>query len=364
MKKPKRLDLLGIDAGRPLSGPETIHVDITNGCNTNCITCWDHSPLLLRPRSSAWKRRRAEVADVVALLDDAMGMGALRAVILSGMGDPMTHPDVYAMIEAIKARGLHLTIITNLVPADPARLLALDVDQLLIGVHAASEAAYLAFHPNFSPREWAKLGAALEVFAAAGRRYKHVQVVARVNAHELPAMIRFAARYRAGQVNFKLASLGEGTEACRITEAQREELLSDLVPEARRQAERLAVASNLDVFEAQLRAGGAATAPIAEVGCFMGYVYARVLVDGTVLFCCNTEVVVGHLDEAPLSALWEGERWNAFRDRMRAGDYLPSCAQCGKLNQNVALGRRFAEAFGEARLAEVTGRGGARGGEA
>jgi hypothetical protein len=41
---------------------------------------------------------------------------------------------------------------------------------------------------------------------------------------------------------------------------------------------------------------------------------------------------------------------------MRRGEYFPSCNQCGKLNQNVKIGRAFGRAFGEERLLRVTGR--------
>ena len=348
--------LAGLDEGRVRIGPRSIHVDVTNACNTNCITCWDHSPLLERPRSAEWKRQAVSAAGLEALLDDVLGLGGLEAVVVSGMGDPFTHRDVYRLIEAVKARGLHLTIITNLIPADPERLLALGVDQLLIGIHAASEEAYRAFHPSFRGDEWARLHQALARFKAAGRRFKHVQVICRVNAHELVDMVRLAWRYGAERVNFKLAGLKDGTEAARISEPQRAALLTELVPEARQVADGLGVVTNLDVFSAQLGAGGAATAPIAEVGCFMGQAYARVLVDGTVLYCCNTDVVVGSLaDGTRFSELWDGPAWNALRARLREGRYFPSCDQCGKLNQNVKLGRKFARLYGEDRLRQVTG---------
>ena len=352
------LKLAGIEAGRPLLGPETVHIDVTNGCNTNCITCWDHSPLLHAPRLAAWKRQRVEAEAVEALLDDVRSLGGLTAVILSGMGDPFTHPEIYRLIGAVKSRGLHVTLITNLIPADPARVLEHGVDQLLIGVHAATKGPYRAFHPSFKGDEWARLLGMLRRFQAAGRRYKHVQVVSRVNCHELVEMVRFAGEYSAAQVNFKLASLRDGTEACRITEEQRRALAEDLVPAARELAATLGVSHNLDVFADQLRAGGAATAAIADIGCFMGYVYSRILVDGTVLYCCNTDVAVGTLAAgARFSELWTGEAWSALRARMRRGDYFESCNQCGKLNQNVKLARRFAGVYGEARLREVTGRG-------
>lgn len=349
--------LEGIAGGRPLSGPETVHVDVTNACNTNCITCWDHSPHLTEARSAEWKRQRVELASFEGLLEDLVGLGGLRAIVLSGMGEPFTHPDVYSLIEAVKRRGLHLTIITNLVAADPARILALGVDQLLVGVHGASERSYLAFHPSFRPAEWERLLAMLSRFRDAGRRFKHVQVVSAVNADELVDMVRFAARFEAEQVNFKLASLRDGTEAARITEPQRRRLVDELIPAARAEATSLGVVTNLDVFARQLDAGGERTAPIESVGCFMGYAYARVLVDGTVLYCCNTEVRVGSLAEGDrFSALWGGAAWQGLRDRFRRGEYLPSCGQCGKLNQNVKLAERFERRFGTARLYEVTGR--------
>ncbi|MBI2394015.1 MAG: radical SAM protein [Deltaproteobacteria bacterium] len=330
--------LEGIARGTPFAGPKTLHVDVTNGCNTNCVTCWDHSPHLSSPRPSAWKRQRVAVAEIEALVDDVMRLGGLEAVIVSGMGEPFTHPEIYELLAALKARDLHVTVITNLVPADPERVVALGVDQLLIGVHAASEPTYRAFHPSFERDEWWRLLAALARFRRAGRPFKHVQVIAGCNAHELLSMIDFAAEWGAAQVNFKLASLGHGTEAARITEAQRARLRDD-VPAAVERARAHGVPTNLDVFARQLDAGGGDTAPIEDIGCYMGFVYARVLVDGTVLFCCNTEVRVGSLAEAPFSELWRGDAWNALRDRMRARDYLPSCRQCGKVVQNVKWAR-------------------------
>lgn len=347
------LHLEGIARGVPLAGPKSLHVDVTNGCNTNCITCWDHSPHLTVARSPSWKRRRVDRAEVEALVDDVIGLGGLDAVIVSGMGEPFTHPEIYDILGALKARDLHVTVITNLIPADADRIVALDVDQLLIGVHGASEGSYRAFHPSFVRDEWAELHQKLERLR--GRRYKHVQVVAGCNAHELVEMIELGARYEAGQVNFKLASLAHGTETTRITEDQRTRLFDD-VPRAIERARALGLPHNLDVFQEQLRAGGGDTAPIDDIGCFMGYVYARVLVDGTVLYCCNTEVVVGSLGEARFSELWRGPRWTALRERLRAGDYLPSCRQCGKVVQNVGWARRFAKHHGEERLREVTGR--------
>lgn len=358
MKARKPIDprLQSLDDGIVRLGPRTLHLDITNACNTDCITCWDHSPHLVAPRPVAWKRQKADVQFLSALLSAAEGLGGLTSIIVSGMGEPFTHPDVWQLLADVKRRGLHLTVITNLVAADARRIVDLGVDQLLIGIHAASLGSYLQFHPSFREADWRRLHDQLTCFRDAGRRYKHVQVICRSNAEELKAMIGMAARFAAERVNFKLASLRDGTQAIRITPDQRGWLLDEGIAEARAEADRLGVAHNLDTFRAQVESGGDATAPITDVGCFIGYDYSRITVDGTVLYCCNTEVVVGRL-QAPddFVALWTGPVWQSLRERLRQGRYFAGCWQCGKLNENVKLSARFRAAFGDERWRAATG---------
>jgi len=364
---PDRAALLaGIDLGRPLTGPETIHVDVTNACNADCLPCWDHSPLLARPRPAAWKGLRADPGFVEALLDDAASLGGLRAVILSGQGEPLVHPEIERLIAAVKSRNLRLVLITNLMAeaaADPARLAALGVDEMLVSVHAGSAESYGAVHPSFPAGSWDELRRRLSSLAAAGCACKHVHAICAPNAGELPAMIELGGRLGASEVSFKLASLGGGTEACRVAEAQRRRLAAQAVPAAAALAARLGVRSNLASFARQLEAAGAAgsqaeaTVPVAEVGCLMGYAYARVTVEGEVLFCCDPGIAVGSLGGGRrFSELWRSPEWQRLRDRLRRGEYFPGCARCGKFAQNAKLGRRFAAAYGEPRLAAATGR--------
>src|SRR5690606_8183425 len=42
--KRARLEAIA-SSGLPL-GPQTVHIDVTNACNVDCVTCWDHSPHL------------------------------------------------------------------------------------------------------------------------------------------------------------------------------------------------------------------------------------------------------------------------------------------------------------------------------
>ena len=155
MSPPSKQEILdGIVQGRPQHGPTNVHIDVTNACNAACITCWDHSPLLSEPRPVSWKRRQFSLADFTRLVEGLDAMGSVEAVILSGMGEPLVHPDIYSMASMVKQRGWHLTMLTNLVAADIDTLIDCGVDQLLVGVHGVTPATYGAFHPGWDEKEF------------------------------------------------------------------------------------------------------------------------------------------------------------------------------------------------------------------
>ncbi len=335
--------LAGIGEGRPVIGPQTVHIDVTNTCNAKCVTCWDHSPLLRIQRPQSWKRRLLSIEDFEDVIEQLARLESIRAIVLSGMGEPLTHPRIYDMIAAVKARGWELSMLTNLVAADIDRLAASGVDQLLVGVHGATPGSYSAFHPGWTEDQFFAMCQYLRRLTASGIRVRHVQVINRDTASEVVAMVRFARRYRADRVNFKLASLYDGTETCAITADQRGWLIAEGLPQATATADALGVSTNLALFGRQLAAAKTdirATVPIEDIGCFMGYAYSRITVDHEVLYCCNTEVRVGSLREDPFSELWYGERWNKLRKALAAGHWFKGCDKCGKLEQNAKWSER------------------------
>lgn len=358
MKEHRREILDGIAAGAPRVGPSTVHIDVTNACNAACITCWDHSPLLDAPRPVSWKKQRMERGHFEGIVDQLEELGSVQSVIISGMGDPLVHPDIYEMLARVKRPGWHLTVLSNLIAADIHRLVDSGVDQVLAGVHGASPRTYVAFHPGWTEMEFSTLCRYLRDLSTAGIATRHVQVINRDNAHELVDMVGFGDRFGADRVNFKLASLYGGTEQCAITADQRDDLLRDGIPAARAEADVLGVACNLELFEDQVRAARShlrATTPINEVGCFMGYVYTRITVDRTVLYCCNTQVEVGSLAADDFASLWFGDAWQRLRGQLRAGQYLVGCDKCGKFEQNVKWSERFREYAGDAAWHAATG---------
>ena len=353
--------IAGLLEGRPRIGPETVHFDIANGCNTRCTTCWHHSPHLLPHHvpSAAWKRQRLALEDFRRMFDDLVALGGLENIILSGMGDPTLNPDLATMVEYAHQHGVAVTIITNLLKADLPRLLdsggPLD---LLTSICGVTDAVWQRFHAHPSPHGFERLLAQLTYLKRRGFRPKHVQVINTDNVHELPDMVRFAERFPVKRINFKLASLTNGTEAVALTEPQRRSLLETWIPQARAEAERLGVDTDLAAFATQVTPGSHRTAPIEDTGCFMGYLYSRVTVEGELLFCCNTNVSVGQVTtEHPLSELWSSPRYDALRAHVRAGRYFRGCDQCGKYKQNLKWSQRLRDKLPAQVFEGLIGRG-------
>jgi MoaA/NifB/PqqE/SkfB family radical SAM enzyme len=368
-KAVRKARLAGLYANAPRVGPQTVHFDIANACNTRCTTCWHHSPHLLpehRP-TAAWKKERLDFDAFARAFDDVLSLGGLESIILSGMGDPTMNDDLYAMVAHAHRHGIGVTIITNLLRLDVGRLFEaarwpeVPLD-LLTSICGVTPDVWQAFHAHPTPRGFETMLARLDALRARGFAPKHVQVINRDNFRELPAMVRFGAEWPAKRVNFKYASLVHGTEAVALGASEVAELADALIPDAMAEARRLGVDTDLPAFAMQVDAGRRGeheTAPIAEVGCFMGFMYARVTVLGELLYCCNTRLGVGHIS-APggFAAAWRGADWQARRDALRQGRYFDGCDQCGKFKENLKWSEKIRGKVAPEVFAGLIGRAG------
>ena len=332
----QRERLRGYLERKPRTGPETVHLDVTNACNLDCITCWNYAPGLAVPKSIQWKRQRMDAATFHRMVDEAADTGAER-IVISGGGEPFTHPDIHAFIEKVKARGLRLTVITNGTLCDFPRVRGLGVDQLLLNMASASPETYVAYHPNQPPETFHRLLEGVRVLHGV-TAVNLVQVINRVNHFELPGMMRLAADVGA-RSSFKVGDVPKGTESLALTEEQKQRVLTELIPEARKVAKVTKVKHNLDAYEAQLTGRWPSG---RETGCFAGYLYSRVYVDGRVFFCCE-HIEVGHVRDGHFRDVWNSPGYDAVRQRLHRGEYYPGCARCGKHDMNFTAARDLRE---------------------
>jgi MoaA/NifB/PqqE/SkfB family radical SAM enzyme len=93
-----RLKQVALERAQPLSAS----LEITYRCNWRCVFCYNPRHHDLRGLSTPqW----------LAVLDDLRGLGTLY-VALTG-GEPLTHPDFFAIARGVRGRGFALRILTN-----------------------------------------------------------------------------------------------------------------------------------------------------------------------------------------------------------------------------------------------------------
>ena len=325
-----------VDSGAIPGGPLTVHIDITNRCNLNCVTCWNYSPYLKISKSAGWKKQRLSLPGFKKVIADLRSVH-VKKLIISGGGEPFTHDGIYEMISAAKTVGFDVTVITNAVLIDVPRLLEDPPNKCLVNLCAATAATYAEFHPNRKPENFDSLCSNLKSINEK-IPLNLAMVISNVNVREVAAMARLAGVFPKARLSFKLAGLTGDTARFALTAEQKRTLLSNEIPLCGDICREKGIENNLDVFRSQLGGKGPAY-PIQEIGCFAGLFYSRIYSSGDVFFCCS-HIKVGNVFEMPFSRIWKSDSYNRVRDRLQRQEFFPECKRCGKYNLNFAA-RRF-----------------------
>ncbi len=114
-----------------------LYVEATNACNLNCRTCvrnvWEESPSMMSDETFA------------RVIEGLKALPSVQAVHFGGYGEPLVHPKIFDMLREVKSLGLRTEMITNgtLLSAEYCdRLVAADLDLLVVSIDGASETTY------------------------------------------------------------------------------------------------------------------------------------------------------------------------------------------------------------------------------
>ena len=86
--------------------PRRLYIEPTSLCNLNCEMCFRKS----------WINEsygNIDAASVIGLMDESIFADGVDTVFFGGMGEPLIHPEIMAMIRAAKERGKKVELITN-----------------------------------------------------------------------------------------------------------------------------------------------------------------------------------------------------------------------------------------------------------
>lgn len=339
-------DLLqkGISHGRlAFTGPDEVHIDLTNDCNTDCIGCWCRSALL---EEKAMDKKTLEMKLpfplVRKLLKDLAEMRC-KTIKLIGGGEPFYYPEVMEVVREIRARGIECKINTNFTLVTERRakeLVHLGVDLMDCSVWASDAEEYVKTHPSATPKVWNNLKKNLLFLNEYKQKFhsrpktRVYHVISNVNYQNIIPMIDFAIEVKADMVQFAMLDpVAEKTESLLLNEAQRRELAATMaVVRSRidfndgkyggenglyRSDHGKILVHGFDNFFRRVHEQGAVIGQYDKrviKRCHVGWMFARVMGNGDVVPCLKAhKLPIGNIYKNSFKEIWNSREAQIFR---------------------------------------------------
>jgi MoaA/NifB/PqqE/SkfB family radical SAM enzyme len=321
----------------PLASPTEAYFEVANRCNSKCATC----PLTFGPHEDAHHLTLAEFGSLVDQLP------ALQRAVLQGVGEPLLNRELASMVAYLKSRGVYVAFNTNaalLTRRRQVELVESGLDELRVSLDASTPETYLRIRgiPAFERvvANVAEMVRTRHDMGAANPRLSFWVTALRENLAELPGVVDIAARVGVEEVYLqRLTFWGQGLATAEQSVYQDAPVdLEAILSEAEQRAAMHGI---------QLRGAGGVSPRHGLIerssgsepwrGCSRPLRLAYITAQGTALPCCiapftgapyESYVLGDYLNEG-IAAVWSGERYRRFRERLYSSDPPPSCRDCG-----------------------------------
>lgn len=370
------------DGKKAFIGPETVHLDITNLCNFNCIACWDRSPLVrVKGKKDAFLKKSLSFELVTGLIDDLITLGGVRYIKFGGGGEPTIHPQFKEILTYLRSkdRYVEIDINTNFSLVEDT-LLDLIINQqvnlLTVSLWAATPKVYVLTHPNQKEAAFEKIVANLKKItknriSGLPRIFIH-NVLMSQNHQDIEKMLALALDIGADEVHFTLVDPVPGkTESLLLTNQQWLCVLSSLKkirpfvdklnnyhdPETNRSI----LITNFHEFfnklsRAEVEKGVYDKKALSDIPCYIGWTYTRIMADGRVIPCCKGHrLPMGNLNRNSFMEVWNSPRYETFRynglNLKKSAPYfavmgndgskLSGCMNCDNIMHNTVMHDKF-----------------------
>ena len=325
--------IAGIRHGRKaFTGPEQVVIDPTNRCNLRCISCWLYSPMLKSDKPSGdWLKKELPGRTMIRLIDDLAEIGTKR-IRFTGGGEPFMHRDLIEVVEYAGKKKLLTAITTNLTlvsRSDIKRLLDAGLEELCISIWASTPEIYAKVHPGAPNGYFEKIkDNLLFLKEAKGRKPKitFANVIMNNNMYDLEGMYEFGLRYGADAIYFTVADVFYGqTDRLLLSESDRKSLLNKAEELKKRSGDGDICLQYFDGFMRRLSNAPADFSKgeydrsfIDKIPCYIGWLFSRVLADGTIVPCCRGgKKAMGNINQASFKDIWFSPEYDEFRSKAK-----------------------------------------------
>jgi len=321
--------------------PVCLYLEVTNRCNLLCTTCTRTYVELEPPADMSWEL-------FTRIVDQVPG---LARAVLHGVGEPMLVKNLPNMVRYLKDRGAYVLFNTNgtvLNARNGRALIEAGLDELRVSLDASTPESYIKVRGK---DYFHRILKNVKAFRALQEREGHA--TPRVSAwltglketiEELPAFVRLAAEVGVKEVHLqRLVFFGqEAVGLARPDQALFEQMSGN---EARHVEEAKALAHSLGVT---FSASGAASEPGISLArkrednpwslCRRPWTVMYFTANGRALPCCIApfsqhgyeNYTLGDASQEDLREIWNGPRYQAFREALLSDQPPQACANCGQ----------------------------------
>lgn len=322
--------------------PHILYVETTNRCNSLCPIC---------PRTFNLREQDADLTyeQFVTILDQVPSATRL---VLHGIGEPLMNRELPRMVAECRRRGLHVLFNSNLalLREDLARaLVEADLNELRVSMDAATPATYALIRGiNKLPQVTRNIRLMLDVRRRLGATSPHLSmwfVAMKENIDELPRFVELASELGVSEVHvqrmtFLLDGHPEGYLAVEEQSLYR--------AQHQRQTEAVAAAVERATALGITLSGAGETDPATTIHpdrvdaqpwshCYRPWTTTYVTALGTIYPCCvspfattdHPSIELGNVLAQPFEQIWNGERYQRFRELLLSDTPHKACRGCG-----------------------------------
>ena len=319
--------------------PRTLYLETTNRCDSECQTC-------LRTFNTLEPPKDLTLAEVQRLVDQ---FPVLERVVLHGIGEPLLNKQIFEIVAYLKTRGA--TVLFNsdaisLTQKRAAQLIDSGLDEYRVSMDAATRETYARIRgvDQFA-RVIRNVGYLVSLLQQQGCSRPRVSMwftTLKTNLDELPAFIRLAAQLGVPEVNAqRLVFYGQGLAVQEQSLHRRlEEREQGLLGEAEAVAQQYGITFKASGATTPLQSlNGAAPDQRPWAGCQRPWTLSYVTANGNVLPCCISpwttksyrNLVLGNAFTTEFAHVWNGERYQQFRQDFESEVAPDPCRGCGWL---------------------------------
>lgn len=345
----------------PPVGPLWVQLEISNRCNIACTFCAMHGPGRFTrdgfavPGESDGFGYDEGVAQWLGgqLQTREMSMDIFRSAVdqtrtegaedynLCGLGEPTMNKAYPEMIKYIRKTGARVSLDTNglrlLARGEIEKLIPLGLHGLHISINAASDATYRQVNGTTNSLRriqemLQRLRREKEVMRSEEPHLLLSMVITQDNYSEISSFVRFAETVGARQVVFDHMVPGRLTASKVPAGVYRERVFESI-----REAIQYGAICGINVISNYSRIDSRQQFTIP---CIVGYLFTRIMADGTVAGCCGCAHSLGKIPEQDFRSVWYGKSYRAFRaeDEMTHVTHAPVmsclCGSCPHVETN------------------------------